>query len=290
MFVFLAFIFVAGPTLYLLDAIPQSIGFYLQNFAFMSFFTESFLGEGVQGGYANWQHFWTVFYWGWWIAWSPFVGLFIARISKGRTVRQMVVGVLLIPTSFSFVWLGAFGGAAIYAEQVLGTGLYGTLTNAESFGQARAMFAMLEAFPLTTITSIVAVLLVTTFFVTSSDSGSLVIDHLTSGGKHDVPRAQRIFWAVSEGTVAAVLLIGGGAAATNALQTAAITTGLPFAAILLLMVYTVYLGLKSEYEILQSEEFRERIGEMSGEGDFVISRSGGDVVTGVREGGSETDD
>jgi choline/glycine/proline betaine transport protein len=290
MFVFLAFIFIAGPTLYLLDAIPQSIGFYLQNFAFMSFFTESFLGEGVQGGYANWQHFWTVFYWGWWIAWSPFVGLFIARISKGRTVRQMVVGVLLIPTSFSFVWLGAFGGAAIYAEQVLGTGLYGTLTNAESFGQARAMFAMLEAFPLTTITSIVAVLLVTTFFVTSSDSGSLVIDHLTSGGKHDVPRAQRIFWAVSEGTVAAVLLIGGGAAATNALQTAAITTGLPFAAILLLMVYTVYLGLKSEYEILQSEEFRERIGEMSGEGDFVISRSGGDVVTGVREGGSETDD
>jgi choline/glycine/proline betaine transport protein len=290
MIVFLAFIFVAGPTLYLLDAIPQSIGFYLQNFAFMSFFTESFLGEGVQGGYANWQHFWTVFYWGWWIAWSPFVGLFIARISKGRTVRQMVVGVLMIPTAFSFVWLGAFGGAAIYAQQVLGTGLYGTLTNAESFGQARAMFAMLEAYPLTTLTSVVAVLLVTTFFVTSSDSGSLVIDHLTSGGKHDVPRAQRIFWAVSEGTVAAVLLIGGGAAATNALQTAAITTGLPFAAILLLMVYTVYLGLKSEYEILQSEEFRERIGEMSGEGDVVISRSGGDVVTGVREGGSETDD
>jgi len=293
MIVFLAFIFIAGPTLYLLDVIPQSIGFYLQNLAFMSFFTESFLGEGVQGGYENWAHFWTIFYWGWWIAWSPFVGLFIARISKGRTVRQMVVGVLLIPTAFSFVWLGAFGGAAIYAQQVLGTGLYETLTGAESFGQARAMFAMLEAFPLTTVTSIVAVLLVTTFFVTSSDSGSLVIDHLTSGGKHDVPRAQRIFWAVSEGTVAAVLLIGGGAAATNALQTAAITTGLPFAAILLLMVYTVYLGLDTEYEILQSEEFRERIGEMSGEGDVVVGRSGGDVVTSVREGsgsGSETDD
>jgi choline/glycine/proline betaine transport protein len=294
MIIFLAFIFVAGPTLYLLDVIPQSIGFYLQNFAFMSFFTGSFMGEAVggfpQGGYADWQHFWTIFYWGWWIAWSPFVGLFIARISKGRTVRQMVVGVLLIPTAFSFVWLGAFGGAAIYAQQILGTGLYETLTGAESFGQARAMFAMLEAYPLTTLTSLVAVLLVTTFFVTSSDSGSLVIDHLTSGGKHDVPRAQRIFWAVSEGTVAAVLLIGGGAAATSALQTAAITTGLPFAAILLLMVYTVYLGLRSEYEILQSEEFRERIGEMSGEGDVVISRSGGDVVTGVREGSSESDD
>jgi choline/glycine/proline betaine transport protein len=293
MFIFLGFILVAGPTLYLLDAIPQSIGFYLQNIAYMSFFTESFMGEAVggfpQGGYQNWQHFWTVFYWGWWIAWSPFVGLFIARISKGRTVRQMVVGVLLIPTAFSFVWLGAFGGAALYAQQVLGTGLYTTLTEAESFGQARAMFAMLEAFPLTTLTSVVAVLLVTTFFVTSSDSGSLVVDHLTSGGKHDVPRVQRIFWAVSEGAVAAVLLIGGGSAATNALQTAAITTGLPFAAILLLMVYTVYLGLDTEYEILQSEEFRERIGEMSGESDVVVNRSGGDIVTGVREG-TETDD
>jgi len=291
MFLFLGFILVVGPTLYLLDSIVQNVGFYLQNLAFMSFFTESFMGEGVQGGYADWQHFWTVFYWGWWIAWSPFVGLFIARISKGRTVRQMVLGVLLIPTAFSFVWLGAFGGAAIYAQQVLGTGLYTTLTEAESFGQARAMFAMLEAFPLTTLTSIVAVLLVTTFFVTSSDSGSLVIDHLTSGGKHDVPRTQRIFWAIGEGTVAAVLLIGGGAAATEALQTAAITTGLPFAVILLLMVYTVYLGLSSEYDILQSEEFRERIGEISGEGDVVVEHSGGDVVTGVREGsGSETDD
>ncbi|MFB6242613.1 MAG: BCCT family transporter [Halobaculum sp.] len=287
MFLFLGFILLVGPTLYLADSIVQSVGFYLNNLLYMSFFSGAFLGAdgAAQGGYANWQHFWTVFYWGWWIAWSPFVGLFIARISKGRTVRQMVLGVLFIPTAFSFVWLGAFGGAAIYAQQVIGTGLYGTLTGAESFGQARAMFGMLEAYPLSTLTSLVAVLLVTTFFVTSSDSGSLVVDHLTSGGKHDVPKTQRIFWAITEGTVAAVLLIGGGAAATNALQTAAITTGLPFAGVLLLMVYTVYLGLDTEYEILQSEEFRERVSEMSGEGEVEVDRSGGDVVTGVHEGG-----
>ena len=285
MVVFLAFILVVGPTLFLLDSIVQSIGFYLQNLFYMSFFTESFFGEfaGIQqGGYANWAHFWTVFYWGWWIAWSPFVGLFIARISRGRTVRQMVVGVLMIPTAFSFVWLGAFGGAAIYAQQVLGSGLYETVTGSGAgTGQAFAMFGMLSSFPLSTITSLVAVTLVVTFFVTSSDSGSLVVDHLTSGGKHDVPRTQRIFWAVTEGAVAATLLVGGG---LSALQTASITTGLPFAAILLLMVYTVYLGLDREYEILQSEEFRERIGEISREGDVQVDTSGGDVVTGVREG------
>ncbi|MDX1746871.1 MAG: BCCT family transporter, partial [Halobacteriales archaeon] len=269
---------------FLLDNIVQSIGFYLQNLLFMSFFTESFFGEfaGIQqGGYANWAHFWTVFYWGWWIAWSPFVGLFIARISRGRTVRQMVVGVLMIPTAFSFVWLGAFGGAAIYVQQVLGGGLYETVTGSgPGTGQAFAMFGMLSSFPFATFTSVVAILLVVTFFVTSSDSGSLVVDHLTSGGKHDVPRTQRIFWAVTEGAVAATLLVGGG---LSALQTASITTGLPFAAILLLMVYTVYLGLDHEYEILQSEEFRERIGEISREGDVDVSTTGGDIVTGVRE-------
>ncbi len=283
MLIFLAFILVVGPTLNLLDGIVQNVGFYLQNLLYMSFFTESFLGEGVTGGYENWAHFWTVFYWGWWIAWSPFVGLFIARISKGRTIRQMVLGVLLLPTAFSFVWLGAFGGAGIYAQQVLGSDIYTVTTET---GTAYAMFAMLESFPLTTLTSLVAVLLVTTFFVTSSDSGSLVIDHLTSGGKHDVPRTQRIFWAVTEGAVAAALLVGGG---LEALQTASITTGLPFAAILLLMVYTVYLGLSREYEILQSEEFRERIGEISERGDAEVTTTGGDVVTGVREGTDPSD-
>ena len=276
MITFLAFLFIVGPTLYMLDTIVQGVGFYLQNIMHMAFFSGVFLNGSTQGGYAQWQNFWTVFYWGWWIAWSPFVGLFIARISRGRTVRQMVLGVLLIPTAFSFVWLGAFGGAAIFSQRNLNTGIYSIVYDQ---GNAFAMFAMLDAFPLTVLSSIVAVVLVTTFFVTSSDSGSLVVDHLTSGGKHDVPRVQRIFWASAEGVVAATLLVGGG---LTALQTASITTGLPFAVILLVMVYTVYLGLSKEHEILQSEEFRERVTELGGEVS-VADRPGSDVVTGVRE-------
>jgi choline/glycine/proline betaine transport protein len=142
------------------------------------------------------------------------------------------------------------------------------------------MFVMLNQYPLGAISASLATLLVITFFVTSSDSGSLVIDHLTSGGKHDVPRTQRIFWAVTEGLVAAILLWGGG---LEALQTAAITTGLPFAAILLLMCYTVYLGLDREYEILESEEFAERIERMREEGEVDIGTTGDDVVTDISD-------
>ena len=283
MFIFLAFILAVGPTLYLLGNIVQGIGFYLQNLPGMAFFTGTNVPAEAAGGYENWAQLWTIFYWGWWIAWSPFVGLFIARISKGRTVRQMVLGVLLIPTAFSFIWIGAFGGAGVFADRNLGGNVYNVIYEQ---GYEYAMFEMLSNFPLELVTSLVAVLLVTTFFVTSSDSGSLVIDHLTSGGKHDVPRTQRIFWAVTEGAVAAVLLIGGG---LTALQTASVTTGLPFAVILLLMVYTLYLGLSREYEILQSEEFRERIGEISERGDVDITQSGGDVVTGVRDSADSGD-
>ena len=143
------------------------------------------------------------------------------------------------------------------------------------------MFVTLEQYPLGAITGGLATLLVITFFVTSSDSGSLVIDHLTSGGKHDVPRVQRIFWAVTEGLVASMLLIGGG---LEALQTAAITTGLPFAVILCLMCYTVYLGLDNESQILESEEFAERIEDLSDQGDVDIVTTGDEVVTDVREG------
>jgi choline/glycine/proline betaine transport protein len=224
-----------------------------------------------------------VFYWGWWIAWSPFVGMFIARISKGRTVREFVLGVLFLPSLFSTLWLATFGGSALAGSVTSeGTGAvvgaYGDLgyTAFETLG----MFVMLNQYPLGAISASLATLLVITFFVTSSDSGSLVIDHLTSGGKHDVPRTQRIFWAVTEGLVAAILLWGGG---LEALQTAAITTGLPFAAILLLMCYTVYLGLDREYEILESEEFAERIERMREEGEVDIGTTGDDVVTDISD-------
>lgn len=272
MFILLAFLLVVGPTVYVLGAWVEGLGAYLGSFLSLSFFTGT-MGQGGSTVTA-----WTIFYWGWWIAWSPFVGMFIARISKGRTVREFVLGVLFLPALFSFIWLSTFGGSALWV-QLVGAGGILDIYNAQ--GQTVAMFAMLDQFPLGALTGILATLLVVTFFVTSSDSGSLVVDHLTSGGKHDVPRVQRIFWAVTEGAVAAILLYGGG---LSALQTAAITTGLPFAVILCLMVYTVYLGLSNEYEILESEAFAEHIEDLSKEGDFEVVTSGRDTVTEVREG------
>jgi len=277
MFGLLGFLLVVGPTLFILGSWIESVGVYLQSFLALSFFTGT-LGEGA-GTIGT-----TIFYWGWWIAWSPFVGMFIARISKGRTVREFVLGVLFLPALFSFLWLSTFGGSAIWLQLAGGGGVISALSES---GQTIAMFAMLNQFPLGAISGALATLLVITFFVTSSDSGSLVIDHLTSGGKHDVPKTQRIFWAVTEGGVAAVLLLGGG---LGALQTAAITTGLPFAVILCLMCYTVYLGLRNEYEILESEEFAETIEELTEEGDVDVVTTGGDVVTDVEGADPEGSD
>jgi choline/glycine/proline betaine transport protein len=272
MLALLGFLLVVGPTVYIFGAWVEGLGAYFGNFLALSFFT------GTMGAGGSTVTAWTVFYWGWWIAWSPFVGMFIARISKGRTVREFVLGVLFLPALFSFVWLSTFGGSALFV-QLQGAGGILELYNAQ--GQTIAMFAMLEQFPLGALTGLLATALVITFFVTSSDSGSLVIDHLTSGGKHDVPKTQRIFWAVTEGAVAAILLYGGG---LNALQTAAITTGLPFAVILCLMCYTVYLGLDNEYSILESEAFAQRIEDLTAEGDVEVVTSGDATVTSIREG------
>ena len=272
MLALLSFLLIVGPTVYILGSWVEGLGVYFNNILALGFFRGT-LAPG--GGTVT---AWTVFYWGWWIAWSPFVGMFIARISKGRTVRQFVMGVLVLPAMFSTIWLSTFGGAALF-NSLQGNGA--ALATYNELGQTVAMFAMLEQFPLGAISGILATLLVITFFVTSSDSGSLVIDHLTSGGKHDVPRAQRIFWAVTEGAVAAILLYGGG---LTALQTAAITTGLPFAVILCLMCYTVYLGLSNEYEILESEEFAETIQELTDRENVDVVTAGNEMVTDVRDG------
>lgn len=232
----LLFIIIAGPTLYILDSFIQTTGYYAQNFFQMAFWTESFATEETAG----WQNSWTVFYWAWWISWSPFVGMFIARVSRGRTVREFVLGVLLVPSVLTFLWMTAFGGSAMYLE----------INDIANVGQqitenvSTSLFVMLEEYPLAEISSFVGVILVINFFVTSSDSGSLVIDSITAGGKLDAPVGQRVFWAVTEGAVAAVLLIGGG---LSALQTAAITTGLPFTFVLLLMMFSLHKGLKKSY-------------------------------------------
>jgi len=272
MLALLGFLLLVGPTVFILGTWVEGLGVYFNNILALGFFRGT-LAEGGSTVTA-----WTVFYWGWWIAWSPFVGMFIARISKGRTIRQFVMGVLVLPAMFSTIWLSTFGGSALF-NSLQGNGA--ALATYNELGQTVAMFAMLEQFPLGAISGILATLLVITFFVTSSDSGSLVIDHLTSGGKHDVPRAQRIFWAITEGGVAAILLWGGG---LTALQTAAITTGLPFAVILCLMCYTVYLGLSNEYEILESEEFAETIQELSDRENVDVVTAGNEMVTDVREG------
>ncbi|NLV15252.1 BCCT family transporter [Haloarcula argentinensis] len=277
MFALLGFLVIVGPTVYIFGTWTEGLGAYFGNILALGFFTGT-LNEAANGTPTAW----TVFYWGWWIAWSPFVGMFIARISKGRSVREFVLGVLFLPSLFSTLWLSVFGGSAMF-NSLMGNGQ--ALATYNEVGQTVAMFALLEQFPLGVVSGLLATLLVITFFVTSSDSGSLVIDHLTSGGKHDVPRAQRIFWALTEGLVASILLIGGG---LTALQTAAITTGLPFALILCLMCYTVYLGLDNEYQILESEEFAETIQDLSERDDVDVVTSGDEMVTDISDPGDDT--
>lgn len=279
MLIFLGFILVVGPTLYIMNGLVTGLGMYLISLPAIGFYTGAFSG----GEAAAFMGGWTLFYWAWWISWSPFVGMFTARISKGRTVREFVLGVLILPSLFSILWLSAFGGSALFF-QANGAGI---LQAYNDEGAAIALFTMLSQFsvPLAILSSIVGILLVISFFVTSSDSASLVVDHLTSGGKHDVPRAQRIFWALMEGLVAAVLLLGGG---LTALQTGSLVTGLPFAVVLLLMCYTVYLGLDREHEILESDAFADRLEELSEQGDIEIVSSGDDVVTDIRDDSDST--
>ncbi len=240
--VFLLFMFLVGPTAFIMDTFIQSTGAYTQNIFSLSTWTEAFQESTWKSDteQSSWQNSWTVFYWSWWIAWSPFVGTFIARVSRGRKVREFVFGVLLVPSLITFFWLAAFGGSALNLE----LNQVGNIAEAVQEDVSVALFELLEEYPLFIFSSIVGIIMVTIFFVTSSDSGSLVVDSLTSGGKVDAPVGQRIFWALSEGAVAAVLLVGGG---LNALQTAVITTGLPFALILMLLCYSLNQGLKHEY-------------------------------------------
>ncbi|MDN3596653.1 BCCT family transporter [Zunongwangia endophytica] len=238
--VLLILVLILGPTIFIFQSFVQNTGNYFSDFLMISTWTESFTGT-------KWQNDWTVFYWGWWIAWSPFVGTFIARVSKGRTIREFTLGVLIVPSIITFFWISAFGSASIQ-QTLLGET---AIVDAVNEDVATALFVFLEQFPLATVLNVVGVILIAGFFVTSSDSGSLVVDSLTSGGKIDSPISQRIFWAFAEGTIAAVLLIGGG---LQALQTASIVTGLPFAFILLVMCYSLYKGLSEDMKKLNKKK------------------------------------
>ncbi len=229
----LLFVILTGSSLAIFTNFFATAGDYISNIIPLS--------NWINREDTDWFHGWTVFYWAWWISWSPFVGMFIARISKGRTVREFITAVLLIPTIITIVWMSAFGGSAL--EQAT-TGI-GELANGIS-DVSLSMFQMLEHLPLSSITSFLAIILVLVFFITSSDSGSLVIDSITAGGKIDAPVPQRIFWATLEGVIAGVLLYAGGKEALQALQAGAITTGLPFTVVLLFMCISLYKGLRSE--------------------------------------------
>ncbi|WP_339630375.1 BCCT family transporter [uncultured Sneathiella sp.] len=231
--ILLLFIFIVGPTAVIIATMGDTLIGYLGQIVAYS----NFIGREDEA----WMQGWTVFYWAWWISWSPFVGMFIARVSKGRTVREFIIAVLIIPTLVTLVWMSVFGGSALdQIQNGVGT-LAGGLDSVEL-----AMFHMLENLPFATITSAIGIVLVLVFFITSSDSGSLVIDAITAGGKVDAPVVQRIFWVVIEGVVAAALLFGGGADALTALQAAAITVGLPFTVVLLAMCVCLYMGLRHE--------------------------------------------
>jgi len=224
----LLFVIVLGPTVAIATGFFGNLASYVENLPALS---NPFGRED-----ANFSQGWTSFYWAWWISWSPFVGMFIARVSRGRTVREFIFCVLLVPSIVSVLWMTAFGGTAI---SFVNAGQE-AITNAPL---ELKLFVMLENLPLASITSFIGVVLVIVFFVTSSDSGSLVIDTITAGGKIDAPVAQRVFWCIFEGLVAIALLLGGG---LGALRAAAVSTGLPFTIVLLVGCYALIKGLMAE--------------------------------------------
>ena len=228
----LGFVLVAGPTLDIAAGVVTSFGHYLAVFGPLS----NWVGRTD----TDFLHDWTTFYWAWWISWSPFVGLFIARVSRGRTIREVIVCMLIMPTLLVTLWMNAFGGAAV--AHYVDHGHPDVIAAVQAQQPELALFAMLETLPLAGLTSLVSLVLVVVFFVTSSDSGSLVIDAITAGGKLDAPVVQRVFWCIFEGVIAIALLLGGGLVAA---QAATLATGLPFALVLLAMCYGTWKGLRA---------------------------------------------
>jgi choline/glycine/proline betaine transport protein len=231
--VLLLLIFILGPTVFLLQVYLQNIGDYLADIVHNTFNLFAYKKT-------NWIGGWTIFYWGWWLAWAPFVGLFIARISRGRTIREFIIGVMLIPTVFTLFWMTVFGNSAIDLVYNQGVVALGDMVSKDS---SVALFVFFESFPLTSVLSFFSVLMIVIFFVTSCDSGAMVVDMLCSHGNNDTPLWQRIYWAVGIGFVAAILLLAGG---LNALQTMTIASALPFTIVLIVAMVGLIKSLRVE--------------------------------------------
>lgn len=253
----LLFVLIVGPTQFLLRDFVQSIGSYLQNVVGLSFNVTA--QQGAEG--EAWQGAWTTFYWGWWMSWAPFVGVFIARISKGRTVRQFVFGVLLVPTALTFLWFAVLGGAAIHRETDGSGGLVGADGSVDVEG---SLFTLLGDLPAGTVLVFGAILLIGVFFVTSSDSGALVMAMIASGGDIEPKNWLRVFFAFVSALLAVALLLSGG---LDALKTAAITTALPFSVVLLLTCWSTIIAFTRErraYDRAEREVLLEHVGAYYG--------------------------
>ncbi|RQD80862.1 MAG: BCCT family transporter [Methanocalculus sp. MSAO_Arc2] len=246
------FILSLSSTPYILNVFTSTLGNYINNIIELSFQTYPFAAF-------EWTRGWTVFYWAWWISWSPFVGLFIARISRGRSIREFVLTVLTVPVIFTFIWFSVFGGSALYLELTGDVDLAEMALQDESI----ALFAFFEYFPLTTLLSLLAILLLGVFFITSADSATVVLGSLTSGGNIVVPMYKKAIWGISLSTVAIVLLMTGG---LDALQMMAINAAFPFMFVMLILCYTLWIGLSQEFEeddvypVLRYENEEERAG------------------------------
>ena len=239
--VLLAFMVILGPTLFIFDSFIENIGNYLTVIVPLGTWGESYSGT-------DWQSSWTIFYWAWWVSWAPFVGIFIARISRGRTIREFTLGVLLIPMVILFFWFTTFGGVAIHMELASAvSGVSPGLVEAVQADSGSAIFKLVEYYPLAKPITLLIVVMIMLWFVTSSDSASFVIDMLTAGGDTNPPKIQRLFWATTEGVIAAILLAAGG---LSALQAAAIVAGLPFALVVFVMMYALLRGLSRDRLIL----------------------------------------
>jgi choline/carnitine/betaine transport len=259
------FLFVVGPTVFILNVLPTSLGSYFQDLAMMSART------GAEGGDVDtWLQSWTVFYWAWWLSWTPFVGMFIARISRGRTIRQFVTGVLLVPSLVSLVWFAVLGGAAVHAQQN-GVDIYGD-GNSQS-----QLFTLLDQFPLATVASILVMVLVAIFFVSGADAASIVMGSLSERGTIEPSRRTVVFWGAATGAVAAVMLLVGGSDALNGLQSLTIIAALPFVLVMVGLSVALVKDLRQDPMMIRRRYAADAVddaviaGVVEHGDDFVIS-------------------
>jgi len=258
------FVFIVGPTVFILNLIPTSIGSYFQDLAMMSART------GAEGAETEaWLGSWTVFYWAWWISWTPFVGMFIARISRGRTIKQFITGVLLIPSVVSLVWFAIFGGAAI-SEQQAGNDLASASTEGQLFG-------LLQSYPLGGILAVIAMLLVAIFFVSGADAASVVMGTISQKGSIEPGRGIVIFWGAVMGAIAAVMLLVGGSDALSGIQNITIIMALPFVIVMVLLCVSLYRDLRTDPMVRREDKAAEAVeqavdyGLKAHDGDFILN-------------------